>query len=147
MPVLLEDVGTVVGLAMKAALAPMQSNLVILSREVADLKAELAARPVVEGPPGPPGEPGPVGEPGPPGEPGPIGDPGPAGPSGEPGEPGPVGTFADSYKDTFTIGTSYVRGDVVTDDGALWVCKVAGTLDRPGRSGAWRLIVKSRGGR
>jgi len=141
MPLLLEDVGTVVGLAMKAAMAPMQTEVGILTKEVARLRADLAVAASTPGPAGPAGEPGPAGAAGAPG------DVGPPGPAGEPGPPGPAGTLADSYKDTFTIGRAYAHGDLVTDDGAVWICKAVTTTDRPGRSSAWRLIWKSRGSR
>ena len=53
--------------------------------------AELEARPVEKGEPGPPGSPGAAGEPGPQGLPGPAGESGQRGPDGERGPPGAQG--------------------------------------------------------
>jgi len=64
------------------------------------------------------------------------------GQDGAPGPAGPTGKFADSYKDVFDIAGTYARGDVVTDDGSLWLCKAETTSDRPGTSSAWKLICK-----
>jgi len=126
----LEDVATVVGLSMKAAIAPVLESVGTLSRDLATMRAEIAdlkARAPVPGPPGADGENGQDGE---------------AGAQGPPGPPGPMGKFSDSYKDVYDHGTTYTQGDLVTDDGSLWLCKAGTTTDRPGRSGAWRLICK-----
>jgi hypothetical protein len=123
----LDDVATVVGLSMKAALVPVTAEIGTLAKDLAAARAELAdlkARAPVPGPPGPAGAPGQDGK------------------AGDPGAPGPMGKFADSYKDVYESGTEYVRGDLVTDDGSLWLCKAETTTDRPGRSAAWRLICK-----
>jgi hypothetical protein len=136
MPVLLDDVATVVGLTVKAAMAPVQSELAVLRAELADVRARAAA----PGPMGPAGLPGPMGEPGPAGVAGEVGPAGPAGPMG------PTANLADCDKGTFTAGVSYVRGDLVTDGGAGWICRES-TTERPGRSAAWRLVWKSTGGR
>jgi len=127
----LEDVATLVGVSMKAAIAPVQAEVGSMTKELAALKAEIAAiqardRAAV---PGPAGEPGPPGAPGAPGEPGP---------------PGPMGKFADSYKDVYSAESMYVAGDVVTDDGSLWLCRAASAIvaDRPGTSSNWKLICK-----
>jgi hypothetical protein len=119
----LDDVATLVGLSMKAALVPVVTDLASVRAELAELKARAA----IPGPPGPPGPPGQDGV---------------AGAAGAPGEPGPIGKFADSYKDVYDAGADYARGDLVTDDGSLWLCKAETTTDRPGRSAAWRLICK-----
>jgi hypothetical protein len=129
----LDDVATVVGLSMKAALGPVVAELGTIAKDLARTRAELEAlqaRPLVPGPPGidgTPGKEGPAGQ---------DGAPGPAGP------PGPMGRFADSYKDVYDHAATYSQGDLVTDDGSLWLCKAQTTTDRPGRSMAWRLIVK-----
>lgn len=122
----LDDVATLVGVSMKAAIAPVVADVATLRAELAELKARAA----VPGPPGPPGPPG-------------IdGTAGSAGPPGDPGAPGPIGKFADSYKDVYDAAADYARGDVVTDDGSLWLCKADTTTDRPGQSSAWKLICK-----
>lgn len=126
MPVQLDDVATVVGLSLKAAMQPHQAELQTLREKV----AALEARAPVPGPPGPAGVNGTDGKDG------------VAGTPGDPGPPGPMGKFADSYKDVYEQGATYAGGDVVTDDGSLWLCKAATTTDRPGRSSAWRLICK-----
>jgi hypothetical protein len=123
----LDDVATLVGVSMKAALGPVRTDLAMVRADVALLFAEFAdlkARALLPGPPGP------------------AGAPGPAGKDGAPGEPGPIGKFADSYKDVYDAGADYARGDLVTDDGSLWLCKAETTTDRPGRSAAWKLICK-----
>jgi len=123
----LDDVATIVGLSMKAAIAPMQTEVGMVNKELAALRAvvaELQNRAPV---------PGPAGQDGVPGQ---------EGPAGAPGPPGPTGKFADSYRDVFDAATTYVAGDVVTDDGSLWLCKAATTSDRPGTSSAWKLICK-----
>ena len=119
----LDDVATLVGVSMKAAIAPVTAELATVRAELAELKA----RAVIPGPAGPPGPPGTDGK---------------DGIAGAPGEPGPIGKFADHYKDVFDGGTTYDAGDVVTDDGSLWLCKAATTTDRPGTSSAWKLICK-----
>ena len=137
----LDEVATIVGLAMKAATAPLSAEIGLVTRELATLRAQVSAlesRPAVSGPVGPPGPAGADGVAGPAGADGAAGPVGPA---------GPVGKFADSYKDVFVVGGTYAAGDLVTDDGAVWICKAETTTDRPGRSSAWRLIWKSRGGR
>jgi hypothetical protein len=108
MPVQLDDVATVVGLSMKAALAPVHADRAADRAELAAVRAELAelkARAPVPGPPGPAGANGVDGKDGAP---------------GLTGAPGAIGKFADSYKDVFDAGTEYRAGDVVTDDGSLW---------------------------
>jgi len=130
MPVQLEDVATVVGLSLKAAMQPHQAEVQTLRRDLATVTAELAelkARAPLPGPAGADGVPGKDGQ---------------DGAAGPPGPPGPMGKFADSYKDVYEQGATYTGGDVVTDDGSLWLCKAATTTDRPGRSSAWRLICK-----
>jgi len=119
----LDDVAILVGVSMKAAIAPVVADLATVRAELAELKA----RAVIPGPAGPPGPPGTDGK---------------DGIAGAPGEPGPIGKFADHYKDVFDGGTTYDAGDVVTDDGSLWLCKAATTTDRPGTSSAWKLICK-----
>ena len=129
----LDDVATLVGVSMKAAIAPYAADVGTVSRDLATLRAELAelkARALV---------PGPAGADGAPGQDGQAGAPGPA---GEPGPPGPSGKFADSYRDVFDAATDYAKGDLVTDDGSLWLCKADTTSDRPGSSSAWKLICK-----
>jgi hypothetical protein len=133
MPLLLEDVATVVGLAMKAALSPVKTDVGLVTSELAALRAELAARrsadkelterlaaletrPAIPGPPGANGT------------------------DGAPGPPGASGTFGESYKDVYQAGTTYAAGDIVTDDG-IWLCKAATTTDRPRTSAAWKLIL------
>jgi hypothetical protein len=116
----LDDVATVVGLSMKAVIGPVVAELATVRAELADLKA----RALVPGPPGPAGLPGEHGAP------------------GQDGAPGPTGKFADSYKDVYDAAVVYLQGDVVTDDGSLWLCKAATTTDRPGQSSAWKLICK-----
>jgi len=112
----LEDIATAVVLEMKAELEPVSKRL-----------AALEARSPIPGPPGPAGANGIDGKDGAP---------------GLPGAPGPIGKFADHYKDVFDGATTYDAGDVVTDDGSLWLCKAATTSDRPGTSSAWKLICK-----
>jgi hypothetical protein len=119
----LDDVATLVGVSMKAAIAPVTAELATVRAELAELKARAA----VPGPAGPPGPPGVDGK---------------DGPAGAPGEPGPIGKFADHYRDVYDGATTYDAGDVVTDDGSLWLCKAATTTDRPGQSSAWKLICK-----
>jgi len=129
----LDDVATIVGLSMKAALGPVVAELGTLKGDLARARADLEAlqaRPPIPGPPGAAGANGQDGQ---------AGAPGPAGP---PGPPGAIGKFSDSYKDVYDHGTTYTHGDLVTDDGSLWLCKAGTTTDRPGRSAAWRLIVK-----
>ena len=49
------------------------------------------------------------------------------------------------YRQVWTAGTPYVRGDVVTLEGAAWHCHVATARARPGTAeGAahWQLMVK-----
>lgn len=129
----LDDVATVVGLSMKAALGPVLAEVGALKGDLARTRADLEAlqaRAPIPGPPGADGAPGLHGQDGAAGAPGP------------PGPPGPMGKFSDSYKDVYDHGTTYTQGDLVTDDGSLWLCKAGTTTDRPGRSGAWRLICK-----
>ena len=129
----LDDVATVVGLSMKAALGPVLAEVGTLKTDLATARADLAAlqaRAPIPGPPGANGAPGKDGQDGAPGAPGPA------------GPPGAIGKFSDSYKDIYDAATTYTQGDLVTDDGSLWLCKAAATTDRPGRSSAWRLIVK-----
>jgi hypothetical protein len=122
----LDDVATVVGLSMTAAIAPVTAELATMRAELAELKA----RAPIPGPPGPQGPPGADGTNGIDGAP------------GTPGPQGPIGKFADHYRDVFDGATDYAAGDVVTDDGSLWLCKAATTNDRPGTSSAWKLICK-----
>jgi hypothetical protein len=122
----LDDVATVVGLSMKAAIAPVLADVATMRAELETLKA----RAPVPGPPGADGAPGKDGQDG------------AAGAQGPPGPPGAIGKFSDSYKDVYDAGATYTQGDLVTDDGSLWLCKAQETTDRPGRSAAWRLIVK-----
>ena len=135
MPLLLDDVSTIVGLSMKAAIAPVQTEVGIVLRELSALRDKVAAlesRAPVPGPMGPAGEPG---------QTGPQGD---QGPPGEPGSPATTVNLADADKGTYKTGTAYFRGDLVTDAGAGWICK-ADTTDRPGTSASWRLCWKSVG--
>jgi len=130
MPLQLDDVATVVGLAMKAAVGPIVAEVGTLSRDLAAARAELATLKAIAPVPGPPGPAGP---------PGADGKDGAAGP---PGAIGMTGKFADSYRDVFDAEKTYAQGDLVTDDGSIWLCKDATTSDRPGQSAAWKLIVK-----
>jgi len=126
----LDDVATLVGVSMKAAIAPVTAEVGTISRDVAALRAELAELRARAQVPGPPGAVGPAGAPGKDGQ------------DGLPGPPGPIGKFADHYRDVYDGATTYAAGDVVTDDGSLWLCKAATTTDRPGQSSAWKLICK-----
>lgn len=117
----LEDLATVVGLAMKAATAPVVAEVSTLTRDLATLRAELAdlkARPPVPGPPGADGAPGRDGTP------------------GEKGDPGL------RYRGVYQDATAYALGDVVTWAGGAWHCNAA-TVEKPGdASQVWTLIVK-----
>lgn len=117
----LDDVATIVGLSMKAAIAPVQEKIGTLSRDVDTLRAQLAAleaRPPVPGPPGVDGTPGKDGAPGPKGDPG------------------------LRYRGVYQEATAYDLGDVVTWAGGAWHCNAA-TLERPGDgSMVWTLMVK-----
>lgn len=53
--------------------------------------------------------------------------------------------LADSYKGTHDKWTTYKRGNLVTDAGALWLCVAPETEDKPGKGAGWRLIAKSGG--
>jgi hypothetical protein len=133
MPLDVDVLATAVVGAIKDVMGPTVDRLKALTAENERLAAvvqELAARPPVPGPPGPAGADGQAGPPG------------PAGPPGADGQAGAIGKFADSYRDVYDAATEYVRGDLVTDDGSIWLCKDATTHDRPGTSGAWKLIVK-----
>jgi hypothetical protein len=126
----LDDVATLVGVSMKAALAPVVAEVGTLSKELAAARADLAAlqaRPPTPGPPGPAG---------------PAGADGKDGAAGAPGPAGAIGKFADSYRDVWDGAKTYAQGDLVTDDGSMWLCKDLTTSDRPGTSAAWKLIVK-----
>lgn len=46
-----------------------------------------------------------------------------------------------TYRFVWKQGETYARGDVVTDRGSAWLCLEPGP-DRPGYSGAWRLVSK-----
>lgn len=118
----LDDVAILVGVSMKAALGPVVAELATVRAELADLKARAPV----------------------PGPPGPEGPPGPPGPTGTRGLDGPSGRFADSYKDVYSAESMYVAGDVVTDDGSLWLCRASAAIvaDRPGTSSNWKLICK-----
>ena len=111
---------------MKAALGPVAAEVATMRAELAELKAR-ALVPGPQGPPGPPGADGKDGQ---------------DGLNGAPGPQGPIGKFADHYRDVFDGATDYAAGDVVTDDGSLWLCKATTTTDRPGTSSAWKLICK-----
>ena len=127
---LVDDLATAVVLEMKNVLVPMVERMHTLERLNTEQRAELAelkARAAVPGPQGPPGPPGADGK---------------DGIAGAPGEPGPIGKFADHYRDVYDAATDYTQGDVVTDDGSLWLCKASTTTDRPGTSSAWKLICK-----
>jgi hypothetical protein len=54
------------------------------------------------------------------------------------------GGLADHYKGSFDQGVLYRRGDLLTADGALWIC-LAESMDKPGKSAAYRLVVKGPG--
>jgi hypothetical protein len=126
----LDDVATLVGVSMKAAIAPVVAEVGTLSRELAAARAELATLKAIAPVPGPPG---PAGPPGADGKDGAVGVTGP---------PGAIGKFADSYRDVWDGAKTYAQGDLVTDDGSMWLCKDLTTSDRPGTSAAWKLIVK-----
>lgn len=55
-------------------------------------------------------------------------------------QPIPSPTLADWYRGIWKQG-EYKRGDTVTLEGGLWLCKADGS-SRPGTSQAWQLIVK-----
>jgi hypothetical protein len=46
------------------------------------------------------------------------------------------------YKGVHQAGTAYARGDLTTRSGGLWLA-IENTVEVPGRSEQWRLIVKS----
>jgi hypothetical protein len=52
-----------------------------------------------------------------------------------------VKTYQQIPRGTFSEGKEYDRGDVVTWDGSSWHAEKS-TRDKPGRSDAWRLMVK-----
>lgn len=145
MPLNVEELADVLVVEMKNVMGPTVDRLKTLEARVAQATTEnerlagelaflsgaavtvrervavLEARPSVPGPAGPPGV---------------DGKDGPAGP------PGAIGKFADSYRDVWDGAKTYAQGDLVTDDGSMWLCKDLTTSDRPGTSAAWKLIVK-----
>jgi hypothetical protein len=46
------------------------------------------------------------------------------------------------YREIFTDGTTYTKGDVVTYNGCAWHCGADATTAKPGTSTDWRLMVK-----
>src|SRR5690606_5622536 len=46
-----------------------------------------------------------------------------------------------SFAGAFTSGEQYEAHDLVQAGGTLWLCKAA-TTEKPGKSDAWRLLVK-----
>jgi hypothetical protein len=110
----------------KAALVPRDAEVATLSKALAILDARLnaiEARAPVQGPPGPPGPPGPAGQ---------------DGKDGRDGKP-----FSTCHKGVWIEGARYDEGDMVSRAGSGWVCKDAGTSDRPGDGGrGWQLFVK-----
>jgi hypothetical protein len=127
---LLDELAAAVATRVKAVMNPVVTEVGTLSRDLAAARAELAALKALAPVPGPPG---PAGPPGADGKDGAVGEPGP---------PGPEWNFADAHKDTYAAGRTYVRGNLLTDDGSVWLCKDATTTDRPGTSAAWKLIIK-----
>jgi hypothetical protein len=124
---LVDELATAVATVMKAQLGPVRDALHAATAENARLAAvvqTLEARAPVPGPPGPAGPPGADGK------------------DGAAGPAGAIGKFADSYRDIYDAEKTYAQGDLVTDDGSIWLCKDATTSDRPGTSAAWKLIVK-----
>ena len=87
-----------------------------------------------QGPPGAEGQPGPDGPAGPAGPAGSDGPPGPAGPQGEPGvqgPQGPAGYLAYWWRGAWVSG-NYISGEIVTHNGALWLCVADTTGIEPG---------------
>lgn len=75
-------------------------------------------------------------------------------PTGDEGEMGPLRQRIEAlesrpqpigftYREQYSPGETYARGDFVTHDGALWACLLDETRERPGSGSAWRLAVKS----
>jgi hypothetical protein len=131
MPVQLDDVATVVGLSLKAAMVPHQAEVQTLRRDLATVAAELEAlraREPIAGPPGPVGATGADGKDGKDGK------------DGEPGPPGPAGKVSDTFKSRYMPGTTYVLSDLVKEDGSTWICKATTTTERPGKSSAWEIF-------
>ena len=50
-------------------------------------------------------------------------------------------TMADFYRGIYKDGGRYLRGELVTTQGGLWLC-LHPTSGRPGKSGNWRLVAK-----
>ena len=123
----LDDVATVVGLSLRAAMVPHQAEIQTLREKV----AALEARPPVPGPPGADGAPGKDGVNGKDGLPGSPGAPGP---------PGPAGKVINTFKGRYMPDTTYELSDLVKDDGSVWLCKATTTTERPGKSSAWELF-------
>lgn len=51
-------------------------------------------------------------------------------------------TFADLHRGVWSSDNHYVRGQLVTDHGSVWLA-LSETGTRPGSSPTWRLIVKA----
>jgi hypothetical protein len=52
---------------------------------------------------------------------------------------------APRYRDVWQRGKAYAPMDTVTHAGALWIARGDGpTTDRPGTSGAWKLMTKTK---
>lgn len=160
-----EDVVHAVGLKFKAvevdcrrelalALAEIRASVLEMRLTIEQRLSELAARPPVAGPQGPPGEPGPQGSPGPPGEPGKAGEPGPKGETGEKGETGatgdtgPIGPVGKAWvhRGVFDPGRTYEAGDIVFGDTAFFLAvrDIPGPLS--GGDGWARLAGRGRSG-
>lgn len=46
------------------------------------------------------------------------------------------------YRDVWTEGETYAKGNLATWGGSLWHCNEGGSTDKPGTSDAWTLAVK-----
>jgi hypothetical protein len=53
-------------------------------------------------------------------------------------------TPADWYRGVWREGEAHLRGESVTDHGALWMC-LADTSERPGTSDHWKMTAKANG--
>lgn len=50
--------------------------------------------------------------------------------------------LANAHKGTYQRGVEYRRGELVTSGGGVWLA-LQSTVERPGSSDSWRLVVKS----
>jgi hypothetical protein len=57
-------------------------------------------------------------------------------------EGAPAKTMADVFRGGYMPNTTYARGDLIVDRGALWLAMQASD-ERPGSTSAWKLILKS----